>query len=88
MVPESHKWIAKEIYKHFEEEYSLQLDKNKLLWGSIAPDIMPKYKLIRHYKSESILYVASQITKVILTLSLLDEEGIANPTKIMLVLLL
>ena len=36
-----------------------------MLWGSIAPDILPKYKFIRHYKDESIDYVVREIVKVI-----------------------
>ncbi len=36
-----------------------------MLWGSIAPDFLPKYKFIRHYKDESIDYVVKEIIKII-----------------------
>lgn len=35
------------------------------MWGSIAPDILPKYRFIRHYKDESIDYIVDEIIKVI-----------------------
>ena len=41
------------------------LNKEKLLWGSIAPDITPYYKFVRHYKNESLNYIAREITNVI-----------------------
>lgn len=62
---DSHKLIALNVYNNVFEDYGLKLDKEKLLWGSIAPDILPKYKFIRHYKDESIDYIVREITKVI-----------------------
>ncbi|WP_245196381.1 zinc dependent phospholipase C family protein [Soehngenia longivitae] len=50
----------------------MQLDNNKLLWGSIAPDYLPKYKFIRHYKDESINYVVNEILKIILFTKYVD----------------
>lgn len=37
-----------------------------MLWGSIAPDIMPFYKFIRHYKNESINYISKEIANLII----------------------
>lgn len=41
------------------------MNKEKLLWGSIAPDITPYYKFIRHYKNESINYISREIANLI-----------------------
>lgn len=57
--------IAEILYEHVSEVYGIQLNKEKLLWGSIAPDITPFYKFIRHYKDESINYIAKEIVNLI-----------------------
>lgn len=36
-----------------------------MLWGSVAPDILPHYKFIRHYSKESLNYIAKEIIKII-----------------------
>lgn len=36
-----------------------------MAWGSVAPDILPKYKKIRHYKKESLEFVVNEIVKLI-----------------------
>lgn len=65
MFADTHKIIGLNIYENILDNYDLKLDKNKLLWGSIAPDILPKYKLIRHYKDESLDYIVYHIKRVI-----------------------
>ncbi|MDU2110087.1 MAG: zinc dependent phospholipase C family protein, partial [Peptoniphilus lacydonensis] len=37
----------------------------KMLWGSIAPDVLPYYKTKRHYFDESGDYIAREISKLI-----------------------
>lgn len=71
---DSHKIIATNIYNNVFENYGLKLDKNKLLWGSIAPDILPKYRFIRHYKDESIDYIVDEIIKVIFASRYIDFD--------------
>ena len=56
--------------------YDFKLDKDKLLWGSIAPDYLPQYRLIRHYKDESINYVSKQIMKIIFASRLIDLSNL------------
>lgn len=60
--------VAEEIHKHVLDTYGITLHMDKLLWGSIAPDIMPFYKFIRHYKEESIGYISKEIVNVIFLL--------------------
>lgn len=62
---ETHKIIATNIYDDVFTSYGIKLNKKKLLWGSVAPDILPKYKLIRHYYDESINYITSEIMNII-----------------------
>ncbi len=74
---DSHKLIATDIYNNVFENYGLKLDKEKLLWGSIAPDVLPKYRFIRHYKDESINYIVKEIIKVIFMSRFVDfNKGI------------
>lgn len=65
MLANSHKVIAKNIYNNVFENYGLKLNKDKLIWGSIAPDILPKYRFIRHYKDESLDYIVNHISMII-----------------------
>lgn len=62
---DTHKIIAEQMHKNIYNIYGLELDKKKLLWGSIAPDILPRYGFIRHYKDESLNYLVNEITKLI-----------------------
>lgn len=65
MLANSHKLVATNVYNNVFENYGVKLDKDKLLWGSIAPDILPKYRFIRHYQKESLDYVVNQIINII-----------------------
>lgn len=78
---DSHKLIASDIYDNVFEKYGLKLDKDKLLWGSIAPDILPKHRFIRHYKDESIDYITNEIIKIIFMSRFVDfDRGIDSIT--------
>jgi len=76
---DTHKIIAKNIHKNIYDIYGIELDEKKLLWGSISPDILPKYKLHRHYKKESLDYVVNEIVKLIFICRLSDYD--ANSVK-------
>lgn len=60
----------------------MKLHKKKLLWGSIAPDILPKYRFIRHYKDESIDYIAKEIIKIIYISRYIEFNNILDPIAI------
>lgn len=64
--------------------YGLKLDKDKLLWGSVAPDVLPKYKLIRHYKDESMNYIAKEIMKLIFVSRYINFNKVEDPIAIKL----
>lgn len=79
---ESHKIIASKIYDNVVNIYGLKLDKDKLLWWSVAPDILPQYKLIRHYQDESINYISKEIIKIIFISRYLEFNKILDPIAI------
>lgn len=79
---DSHKIIASKIYDNVFDIYGLKLDKETLLWGSICPDILPHFKLIRHYKDESINFIAKEIMKVIFISRYLEFNKILDPLAI------
>lgn len=81
---ETHKIIARNIYDNIYENYDLKLDKKKLEWGSIAPDILPHYRLIRHYKDESLNYISKEIMKAIFISRFVDFNDIIDPIAIKL----
>lgn len=66
MLLDSHEIIAKGIGNHISNTYDINLNENFLVWGSISPDILPKYRLIRHYKDESLGFVTNELIKIIL----------------------
>ncbi len=79
---DTHKIIAGHIYDNVYDIYGLKLNKEKLLWGSIAPDILPKYRFIRHYQNESINYVALEIMKLIFVSRFIDLSKITDPLSV------
>lgn len=62
---ETHKIIAENIHQNINDIYGINLDKDKLAWGSIAPDILPRYRFHRHYQKESLNYIVNEIVKLI-----------------------
>ncbi len=81
---DTHKIIASNIYDNVYNIYGLKLDKEKLLWGSIAPDILPQFKLIRHYQDESLNYVSKEIIKIIYISRYLEFNKLLDPLAIKL----
>lgn len=69
---DTHKIIANKIYENIFDIYGIKLDNNSLLWGSVAPDILPQFRLHRHYKKESLNYVVNEIIKLIFLTRFID----------------
>lgn len=76
---DSHKIVSTKIYENIYDNYGIKLDKDKLLWGSISPDILPQYKVIRHYKDESLNFIAKEIMKTIFIGRFLDFSKVLDP---------
>ena len=81
---DTHKIIATNIHENIFDIYGVKLDKEKLLWGSVAPDILPQYKIIRHYKKESLNFVTSEIMKIIFVSRYIDFNNKLDPIAIKL----
>ncbi len=69
---QTHKLISNHLYEHIKDNYGIELNYDRLTWGSIAPDILPKYKLYRHYYDNSIDYIILRIAKLIFVNRFLD----------------
>lgn len=69
---QTHKLISNHLYEHIKDNYDIELNYDRLTWGSIAPDILPKYKLYRHYYDNSIDYIILRIAKLIFVHRFLD----------------
>ncbi len=65
ILPDTHKIVAKIVHDRIKEKYDVNLNLDKMLWGSIAPDVLPYYKTKRHYFDESGDYIAREISKLI-----------------------
>jgi zinc dependent phospholipase C len=79
---DTHKIIARNIYDNIYNDYNLKLDINKLEWGAISPDILPHYRLIRHYKDESLNFISREVMKVIFISRFLDFNDRLDPIAI------
>lgn len=79
---DTHKIIVKNIYDDIYNNYDLKLDKDKLEWGAISPDILPHFRLIRHYKDESLNFISKEIMKVIFISRFLDFNDKLDPLAI------
>lgn len=78
---DTHKIIANNIFENIYQIYGIELDKKRLLRGSIAPDILPQYRLHRHYKDESLNYVVNEIVKLIFISRALDFNERIDPIR-------
>ena len=65
ILPDTHKIVAKIVHDRIKEKYNVNLNLDKMLWGSIAHDVLPYYKTKRHYFDESGDYIAREISKLI-----------------------
>jgi hypothetical protein len=76
---DTHRIISGQLYEDIYRIYDFKLNREKLVWGSVAPDILPKYKLIRHYQDESLNYIALEIMKIIFISRYVDLRRIKDP---------
>lgn len=79
ILAQTHKIIANQVYDTIKNNYNINLNLEKLSWGSIAPDYLPYYKLIRHYKDESLDYISKEIVKLIFLCRYANFEDGVNP---------
>ncbi|MEY8304638.1 zinc dependent phospholipase C family protein [Anaerosalibacter bizertensis] len=71
--------MASNIHESVRRTYDIELDKKKLLWGSVAPDILPQLKIHRHYEKESLDFVVNEIAKLIFLSRFVNLDGKLDP---------
>lgn len=76
---ETHKIIGNNIYNNILDVYNIELDRDKLLWGSVAPDILPQFRFRRHYEKESLNYVVNEIIKLIFICRFIEFNSKTDP---------
>lgn len=62
---ETHRIISRNMASEISRVYNIQLNEKKLLWGSVSPDLYPKYKFHRHYVDESLNFIVGEIISLI-----------------------
>lgn len=78
---DTHRIIANHIFDNIQHIYGITVDRKKLLRGSVAPDILPQYKIHRHYKDESLGFVVNEIVKLIFISKALDFNEKIDPIR-------
>lgn len=75
IFPETHKRISSQLADKIEDIYGIELNRKKLLFGSVEPDIRLKYKFKRHYAHESLDFVVGEIKALINVSKFLDFDS-------------
>lgn len=78
ILADTHKVIAKIVHGRIRKKFGVNLNLEKMQWGSIAPDVLPYYKIKRHYKDESIDYISNEIIKLVQFCRYTDLQSSAN----------
>lgn len=65
ILASTHKVIATIVHQKIKRDFNIELNLKKIQWGSVCPDVLPYYKLIRHYQNESIDYISNEISNLI-----------------------
>ncbi|MGV8155066.1 MAG: zinc dependent phospholipase C family protein [Alkaliphilus sp.] len=53
MLPTSHKIISEHVYKVVNDPLGVKLNKKQLIYGSIKPDLTPKFLRLDHFNGSS-----------------------------------
>ena len=64
MIIPTHRLIGENIYQSVLLNNKIRLDKRWLIWGSVLPDLMPKYMKQKHFFSVSYDYILNMIEKL------------------------
>lgn len=84
IFPETHAIIARNLCNDIEEKFDIKLNEKRVIWGAISPDILPKYKIYRHYQEDSQEFLINEIINLIYTCSFFDL-GSLNKFKLKLI---
>jgi len=65
LLSKTHKVIAGYIFREALSQKNVLLNKTALMYGSVKPDFIPKYKLKKHYMDESFDFAVNKIVETI-----------------------
>ncbi len=74
MLPTSHKIISEHVYKVVTDTLGVKLNKNQLIYGSIKPDLTPKFLRLEHFKPESFNQIMDEVKE--LSISQFSENSL------------
>lgn len=57
----THKIIAQNIITNIYDDKIILMNDNHFIWGNLKPDMVSKYKLIKHYKDETLPTIIRKI---------------------------
>lgn len=57
----THKIIAQNIITNLADDKAILINDNHFIWGNLKPDMVSKYKLMKHYKDESLHIIIQKI---------------------------
>lgn len=81
---ETHRIIARNLHANLKKKYAIELHEDRLSWGSVVPDLYPKYKIKKHYVEDSLQFVAAEIATLIFMSRFLDLNEDADQISIKL----
>ncbi|MCD5414750.1 MAG: zinc dependent phospholipase C family protein [Clostridiales bacterium] len=67
MLPTSHKIISEHVYKVVNDTLGVKLNKKQLIYGSIKPDLTPKFLRLDHFKPTSFHHIMNETTELSLS---------------------
>lgn len=76
---DTHKIIGNNICDSVYDVYNIELNRDKLLWWSVAPDILPQFRIRRHYQKESLNFVVNEIIKLIFISRFIEFNSKVDP---------
>ncbi|MGV8146160.1 MAG: zinc dependent phospholipase C family protein [Alkaliphilus sp.] len=64
MLPTSHKIISEHVYKVVNNTLGVKLNRKQLIYGSIKPDLTPKFLRLDHFKPESFSHIMDEVAEL------------------------
>lgn len=65
MLAQTHGIVSSNVCRKLSIKYDIELNKKSFVWGSIIPDINPKYRTKSHYPDVSLDYIVKEINNLI-----------------------
>ena len=63
MKLKTHMLIARKIHEYLDENYEVNISRRHFIFGSIKPDLVRKFKTLKHSIHDSLDFVLGEVTK-------------------------